>query len=92
VRRRRVLVYARVADDLLVERGELRVGGQRHLATQQVEQVRAPLAEVGDPRRHPVSTKLRCRAATPASSARSSWLKRRRRRQSFSSVPSGADR
>ena len=35
----------------------------------------------------PVSRKLRCRADTPASSARSSWLSRRRCRQSRSSVP-----
>ena len=38
-------------------------------------------------RERPVSTKLRCRADTPVSSARSSWLSRRRRRQSRRSGP-----
>ena len=38
-------------------------------------------------RDRPVSTKLRCRAETPASFARSSWLRRRRVRQSRSSWP-----
>jgi len=37
----------------------------------------------------PVSTKLRCRAETSASSARSSWLRRRRWRQSRSNSPMG---
>ena len=38
-------------------------------------------------RDRPVSTKLRCRGDTSASTARSSWLRRRRWRQSFSSPP-----
>jgi hypothetical protein len=41
-------------------------------------------------RERPVSTKLKCRADTPASSARSSWLSRRRLRQSRSSGPTPA--
>ena len=42
-------------------------------------------------RERPVSTKLRCRVETPASSARSSWLRRRRSRQSRSRSPTGAE-
>lgn len=38
----------------------------------------------------PVSTKLTCRAETPASTARSNWLSRRRRRQARINAPNVA--
>ena len=41
-------------------------------------------------RERPVSTKLRCRGDTPASWARSSWLRWRRPRQSLKSTPTPA--
>ena len=47
----------------------------------------APSRALG--RARPVSTKLRWRAETPASSARSNWLSRRRCRHSRSSAPTG---
>ena len=43
-----------VAADLLVEGGQRGVAGHRDLVAQALEQVRAPLAEVDDPRRHAV--------------------------------------
>ena len=40
--------------ELVVERGERRVAAEHRLAAEAVEQVRAPLAEVHDPRREPL--------------------------------------
>jgi hypothetical protein len=48
---------AGVGAELVEQRGQCRIAGQRHLAGEPLEQMPPPLAEVGNPRRHSVRVK-----------------------------------